>query len=118
MSKAFDYYSFDRILSRNAVFNMVMGARGVGKSYGAKKYVLKRSVERGEQFIYLRRYKTELKTRGSFVADVAHEFPDQEFEVRSGVLCWRNKGEGKDAWRTAGYFLALLRSTRARPTRR
>ena len=116
MSKKFDYYSFDKILSRNAVFNMVMGARGVGKSYGAKKYVLKRAVERGEEFIYLRRYKTELKTRGSFVADVAHEFPEQEFEVRGGVLCWRNKGEGKDAWRKAGYFLALSTSAQHKST--
>lgn len=116
MSKKFNYYSFDKILSRNAVFNMVMGARGVGKSYGAKKYVLKRAVERGEQFIYLRRYKTELKTRGSFVADVAHEFPEQEFEIRNGALCWRNKGEGKDAWRTAGYFLALSTSAQHKST--
>lgn len=116
MSKKFDYYSFDRILSRNAVFNMVMGARGVGKSYGAKKYVLKRALERGEEFIYLRRYKTELKTRGSFVADVAREFPEQEFEIRSGVLCWRNKGEDKDAWRKAGYFLALSTSAQHKST--
>ena len=26
---------------------------------------------------------------------MAHEFPEQEFEIRSGVLCWRNKGEGR-----------------------
>ena len=28
-------------------FNMVLGRPGVGKSHGAKKYVLKRAVERG-----------------------------------------------------------------------
>lgn len=32
-----------------------------GKSYGAKKYVAKHFIKKKKQFVYLRRYKTELK---------------------------------------------------------
>ena len=31
-----DYYSFNKVLSRNAVYNFILGARGLGKTYGAK----------------------------------------------------------------------------------
>ena len=39
---------------------MVIGERGVGKTFNAKVTVLKKFLRTGEQFIYLRRYKTEL----------------------------------------------------------
>lgn len=55
------YYDFDKMLSYNALFNFVVGERGVGKSYGAKKYVANRWIKKHKQFVYLRRYKTELK---------------------------------------------------------
>ena len=34
------YYSFDDILSRNGVFNFIIGGRGIGKTYGAKKIAI------------------------------------------------------------------------------
>ena len=40
----------------------VIGERGVGKSFNAKVALLKKFLKTGEQFIYLRRYKTELDT--------------------------------------------------------
>lgn len=55
------FYDYQRILSYNALLNFIIGERGVGKSYGAKKYVAKRFIKKGKQFVYLRRYKTELK---------------------------------------------------------
>lgn len=55
------FYSFDKMLSYNAMFNFIIGERGVGKSYGAKKYVANRWFKKHKQFVYLRRYKTELK---------------------------------------------------------
>ena len=81
MKKKFSYYSFSRVLSYNGVYNMVMGARGLGKTYGAKKIVIKNAIEKGQQFIYLRRYKTELRGRNSFFTDIQHEFPDEQFRV-------------------------------------
>ena len=50
------YYSFDYILSHNAVYNFVVGARGLGKTYGAKRKAIKAFLKRGDQFVYTRRY--------------------------------------------------------------
>lgn len=55
------YWNIEKLISYNALLNFVIGERGVGKSYGAKEYVAKNFIKKGEQFVYLRRYKTELK---------------------------------------------------------
>lgn len=54
------YYNFDKLFSYNFLIALVIGERGVGKSFNAKIAVLKKFLKCGEQFIYLRRYKTEL----------------------------------------------------------
>jgi len=103
MKKKFSYYSFSNVLSYAGVFNMIMGARGLGKTYGAKKIVIKNAINKGQQFIYLRRYKTELKGRNSFFADIQHEFPNEEFRV-DGQYAQRKVGK---KWETIGYFIPL-----------
>ena len=103
MKKKFSYYSFSKVLSYAGVFNMIMGARGLGKTYGAKKIVIKNAINKGQQFIYLRRYKTELKGRNSFFADIQNEFPDEEFRVE-GQFAQRKVGK---KWETIGYFIPL-----------
>ena len=56
----FIFYDINKIMSYNAILNFIIGERGVGKSYGAKKYVAKRFIKKKKQFAYIRRYKTEL----------------------------------------------------------
>lgn len=34
------YYDYNRILSYNAMLNFLIGERGVGKTYGASKFVV------------------------------------------------------------------------------
>ena len=36
------FYDYQKILSYNALINILLGERGVGKTYGASKFVLKR----------------------------------------------------------------------------
>lgn len=55
------WYSYNKVLSYSAMMNYIIGERGVGKSYGLKKYLLNRFKKKDRQFIYLRRYDTELK---------------------------------------------------------
>lgn len=93
------YYNIDEALSYNALFTMIVGGRGVGKSYSAKKRVIKNFINKGEQFVYLRRYKTELKKKDHFFNDIMQEFPNHEFKVNS--KCFMIDGK------PAGFFMTL-----------
>ena len=55
------WFNPNEVFSHNAHLNFVVGARGCGKTYGCKKWAIKRFLRTGEQFIYLRRYKNEIK---------------------------------------------------------
>lgn len=76
------YYNPSRMLSYDRILNFVIGARGIGKSYAFKKFPIKRFIEHGEQFIYVRRYKPELKKITNYFNDVMGEFPDHELKVK------------------------------------
>lgn len=60
MAKIYDkqgWVNWDYIISQGAAFTMVVGARGVGKTYGIMKYCIDHDIP----FIYLRRLKTQLE---------------------------------------------------------
>lgn len=76
------YYDANALLSHNRILNFLIGARGIGKSYAFKKYPINRFLKHGEQFIYVRRYKTELKKLNNYFDDIKEEFPDTKFEVK------------------------------------
>lgn len=80
------YYNPNKLLSYNRILNFVIGARGIGKTYGFKKYAINRFIKHGEQFIYLKRYKTDLKKIDQFFKAVSMEFPDHTFSVRGWDL--------------------------------
>lgn len=75
------WYSFDKINSYNAFFHFILTNRGFGKSYGAKQRCIDRFLKYGEQFVYVRRYKTELKKIGKYFDDIKERYPDHEFKV-------------------------------------
>lgn len=76
------FYNYHDLLSYNALYNFIVGNRGAGKTYGAKKHAIKSFLKHGHQTIYLRRYKTELDDFGKFFDDIHEEFPDVDFEVK------------------------------------
>ena len=55
------YFNLGLHLSYNAFLNCFVGGRGVGKTTGAFIYTFSRYNKYEEQFIYLKRYKTELQ---------------------------------------------------------
>lgn len=55
------YYSLDRILSRKATYNIIIGERSNGKTYACLKYGLERYIEDGEQTAIIRRWDTDYK---------------------------------------------------------
>lgn len=78
------YYDLQPVLSYNALINFIVGERGVGKTYGCKKFCIKDYIKNGNQFVYLRRYETELKNscEGFFDGLIKnHEFDGHEFKV-------------------------------------
>lgn len=137
-TRKFSYYNFAKILSFNGTMNHCVGGRGIGKTYGATKkvindaikatewsedesFVTRRGIEYREvkesgictcQFIYVRRYKDELKlSRDTFFAAVQHEFPDWDFKIDGWkALMSPTKYAGMTKgrpWVTIGYFVPL-----------
>lgn len=76
------YWDINKPLSFDCLFNFIVGNRGGGKTYGAKKYVIKHFLKTGKQFVYLRRYSKELKNVKKFFDAVSKEFPENEFKVK------------------------------------
>lgn len=116
------YYNYKKLFSYNAVLNFLVGGRGLGKTFGAKRKGIADNIKHGHEFIYLRRYKEELKAaRATFFADVADKFPEWEFRINGNEgqrakRVKRLKGESdkdyvkrtsKREWVTVCYFIAL-----------
>lgn len=76
----------------------------MGKTYSFKKRVIRNFLRTGEQFVYLRRYKTEIEAGqiDKFFDDITDEFPDHKLGVDAG----RFFIDGK----TAGYALPLSKA--------
>lgn len=55
------YYNGAKCMSYNMFWNELVGGRGVGKTTWALMYVMNKYIRNDEQFIYLRRYKNEIK---------------------------------------------------------
>lgn len=76
------YYDPSRILSYNTPWAFVTGARGRGKTYAFKKRVIKKAIEDGDEFVYLRRFKGEAATFKTFFDDIRWEFPGVDLAVK------------------------------------
>ena len=109
--RKFSYYNFDRLYSFAAFIMVVVGARGLGKTFGAKRKCITRALKTGEQFIYLRRHKTDMKkARATFFDDIASFYPDWDFrvmgdEAQAAPIATRD--DKKRAWQVIGHFAVL-----------
>ena len=96
------YYDYNKIMSYNAFIHFLHGERGVGKTYGISKFVIKQFLKDGSQFAYIRRYKTELKEAvpNFFDAIIANkEFPNHTLSSHGHTFKCDNK--------TCGYAMTL-----------
>lgn len=76
------YFNYKSVTIFDVLFYFIVGARGIGKTYGAKKMVIDSFLENKEQFVYVRRYKNELKDLQLFFSDISKEYEDVEFKVK------------------------------------
>ena len=95
------WYDKDGCLSRNAMISYCIGGRGVGKTFAYKEWCLK-----GEgQFIWIRRYGTEVKkVQKNFLNDLIKEgrIEPDEFKVEKNIVY-----KGKEV---KGYLLPLSKA--------
>lgn len=82
------FYDFQKVLSYNALLNIIIGERGVGKTYGMKKFCVKRFLKQHKQFAYIRRYESDLDSsvgssqNNKFFEQIQNEFPDSKFNIK------------------------------------
>ena len=98
------YYNYDKIRSYNALMNIIMTNRGFGKTYGFKDMAIKNFLKNGKQFMYVRRYKTDISKEKitMFFADIQEKYPSHNFQIK-----------GKNAYcdgKLMGHFVALSTS--------
>ena len=80
------WYNPNRLLSHNAFINFVMSPRGNGKSYSAKKLIIKNYLKNGSQAVYTRRTKVEIdEVKDTYWNDIREEYPDLDFKIEGYI---------------------------------
>jgi hypothetical protein len=71
--------------------------RGVGKTYAFKKWAIKDFLRTGAEFVYVRRYKTEIghKDLRKFFTDISSEYPEVKLEVKGTQFFINEKYAGQ-----------------------
>lgn len=81
------YYNGDKILNNPQPFNFLLGNRGTGKSFYWKRYIIRQFLTKGKQFVYARRYRSDLdKVVPTLFDDVAEKFPGHEIKTDKNIV--------------------------------
>jgi hypothetical protein len=102
------WYDYNNVLSRNAMINFILTNRGGGKTYGFKRKAINSFLKKGDQFIYVRRYKSEFDEITTFFDDIKNEFPDHEFKA--------TKKQAFIDGKLAGFFIPLSTANNKKST--
>ena len=101
------YIDFSKILSHNMFYNMLVGERGVGKTYGFKDWAINSFLKTGMQFMYIRRYKSEFEDIGTFFDD-QEKYQNHEFRIEAGKFYIDKK--------VAGFYVPLSKTIQKKST--
>ena len=105
------YHDKGPLLSYRAFFNLLVGNRGSGKTWGFKTWGVDDFEKHGRQFIWLRRYGTEIELmKKSFFDDIASKYPTHSFSVKGSKKSGTFYMDGK----AIGYYFALSTSSIAK----
>lgn len=95
------WYNYGRLFSYKALLNLIIGLRGGGKTYGAKKQGIRDFLRKGEQFVWVRRFNTELEEAlKNFFGplqldeDLVKEFGEIEYKIEKNAFYINNKVAG------------------------
>lgn len=106
------YYDWNSTLAYNADVTMVVGARGIGKTYGIRLQCIRDYIKKGFRFVELVRFKTELSgfVSGYFNRiDTNREFDGYVFRTEGayGYIAEKPEEGEKPKWQLMSYFLAM-----------
>lgn len=108
------YWNIGKTLTHNRLINVIVGNRGGGKTYGAKKKAIDNFIEKGERFVYVRRYEKDIKKaldKSAFFRDIYARYPDYQFKSDMQYLYIREKPDDpNEKWTEddiAGYAFVL-----------
>lgn len=107
-----NFYDWNKTLAYDADVTMVVGMRGIGKTYGIRLQAIRDFIKHKYKFVELVRYKNELSGVSAGYFDRIYsneEFKDKVFQTNNNMAFIADKpqeGE-KPRWELCGYFLAL-----------
>jgi hypothetical protein len=91
---------------------MIIGARGLGKTYGVRKYMIEDYLKNGYCFVEVTRFREENNdVAANYFSRIIQDdiFPEYEFRTTNKIAEIRKKKTGKkeNEWKTIGYFIPL-----------
>ena len=118
------YYDISNVLKTNAEYMILLGMRSNGKSYQVKQTVLKAAFERNRTFVYLRRYREDIKQAlvESYFSDIdISKLTDGVYDC---VIAWQgflyfanvNDAGKTERGRKIGRYCALSEAIRYKST--
>ena len=112
-----DYYDWHKTLSYDADVTMVIGARGVGKTFGIRTQCIRDWIKDGSRFVEVVRYKNELSGVSDGYFNRTGEQPEfGKYIFRTDArYAWiaekldntEEEKKKKPEWHLIGYFIAL-----------
>ena len=111
------WYDWTKTLSYDASITMVVGGRGIGKTYGLRKQFVSDFVKNNERFVEICRYQSEVPdvAAGYFNKfEELQEFPQYLFKTdgKSAYIADKVSEDEKPDWEQCGYFVALTSQQR------
>lgn len=106
-----DYYDWQKTFTYDADVTMVVGARGLGKTYGLRKQFVKDYENHKWRFAEITRTKTEAQAvMQDYFSKVGKEYPQYIFKyekMRVYIALKPENDSAKPKWDVLGYFLAM-----------
>ena len=108
-----EYYDWPKTLSYDADVTMVVGARGLGKTFGLRAQFIRDWIRGGSRFVEIARYKAEIPDVARNYFDRLAELPEFSGYVfrtdsKSAYIARKPVDDSvKPVWNQIGYFVAL-----------
>lgn len=109
---SYEYYDWSKTLSYDAEVNIIITARGRGKTYGIRAQAISDYLRTGERFVEICRYKAEMRGVMSGYFDRLGNDPRYcgyrfRIDKQQAYIAKANNENHKPEWKPFGYFVAL-----------